>query len=557
MNETSPIQEIGKTSATDRDSNTSEKFFFWLAPKVIVNPFDIVEVEQVSHEGTSRTYGLVTILDHRTDSPTHLANFISSNFGELTEDPNTPRQGTYVAHVNVLSNDKDIYMPVSSEKVVRFADDEGIQAALGIDTMEPQNRIPAGLIKMSNGVAAVAYIDRRYVLGPESAHVNISGISGLATKTSYAIFLIQSILQKASEEEKKNLAVVILNVKHGDLLQIDQRREQDFSVEEMEMWETLGLEPKPFESDKVHYYLPKGRIGRRPNCFLEPDFYKIYAYDLESTADKLDLLFAQIPDTYFTLESIISEIKEGIRNNEPDFRDVHSWTNLLSGKPLFDPTTRSAVKEWRGIRGSSIGVFRRHMRRMVQVGQSGIFVDALSAHEKSLSDEILKIKGGHIYVIDIARLQEHEQMLVFGDLLKSVYSLKADPPEDRTEPIPEKVIFFVDELNKYAPSGPRPSPLTELVLEIAERGRSLGVNLISAQQFMSAVHQRVTGNCATKIIGRSGSAEVFQPDYRFLDTDIKSNVTRLSKGELLLSHAVYRQPVKIIFPKPAFKQQEF
>ncbi|MGB9715370.1 MAG: ATP-binding protein [Thermodesulfovibrionales bacterium] len=338
---------------------------------------------------------------------------------------------------------------------------------------------------------------------------------------------------------------------------INQRREKDFTVDEMELWEALGLEPKPFEPDKVHYYLPRGRDGKRPNSFLEPDSYAIYAYDLESTADKLDLLFAQIPDAYFTLESIISEIKEGIRNREKEFKDVHSWTNLLSGKPLFDPATHSVVKEWRGIRGSSIGVFRRHMRRMVQVGQSGIFVDARATREKSLNGEILKIKGGHVYVVDIARLQEHEQMLVFGDLLKSVYSLKADPPEDRSEPIPEKVIFFVDELNKYAPAGPRPSPLTELVLEIAERGRSLGVILISAQQFMSAVHNRVTGNSATKIIGRSGSAEVLQADYRFLDNEIKANVTRLAKGELLLSHAVYRQPVKIIFPKPSFKQQEF
>jgi len=557
MNEKVTIEEVGKTSATERDPNTSDKFIFWLAPKVIVNPFDIVEVEQVSHEGVSKTFGLVTTLEHRTDSPTHLANFISSNFGELTEDPNTPRQGTTIAHVNVLSNDKDIYMPVQSEKIVKFANEEGIQIALGIDSMSPKDRIPAGLIKMSNGVAAVAYIDRRYVLGPESAHVNISGISGLATKTSYAMFLIQSLLQKTPEEEKSKLAFIILNVKHGDLLQIDQRREKDFTVEEMELWDALGLKPEPFPADNIHYYLPRGRDGRRPNSFFEPNFYDTYAYDLESSADKLDLLFAQIPDTYFTLESIISEIKEGIRNNEQDFKNVHSWSNLLNGKPLFDPQTRSAVKEWRGIRGSSIGVFRRHMRRMVQVGQSGIFVDTRATREKALSEEIMKIKGGHIYVIDIARLYEHEQMLVFGDLLKSVYSLKADPPEDRTEPIPEKVIFFVDELNKYAPAGPRPSPLTELVLEIAERGRSLGVILISAQQFMSAVHNRVTGNCATKVIGRSGSAEVLQPDYRFLDTEIKSNVTRLSKGELLLSHAVYRQPVKIIFPRPAFKQQEF
>jgi hypothetical protein len=556
MNETKPIQEVGKTSAPDRNPSTSDKFSFWLAPKVIVNPFDIVEVEQVSHEGKSKTFGLVTTLEHSTDSPTHLANFISSDFGELTEEPNTPRQGTMVAHVNVLSNDQDIYMPVASEKIVKFSDEEGIQIALGIDAMEPQNRIPAGLIEMSNGVAAVAYIDRRYVLGPESAHVNISGISGLATKTSYAMFLIQSILQKTPEEEKDKIAVIILNVKQADLLQIDQRREKEFSIKEMEMWEALGLEPKSFDSDKVHYFLPRGRDGQA-NSFLEPNFYQTYAYDLESTADKLDLLFAQIPDAYFTLESIIGEIREGIRNREPEFRSVHSWDNLLNGKPLFDPEKHAPVSRWRGIHGSSIGVFRRHIRRMVKTTQSGIFVGGLSTHEKVLSDEILNTQGGHVYVIDIARLYEHEQMLVFGDLLRTIYSLKAEPPEERTIPAPEKIIFFVDELNKYSPKGERTAPLTQNVLEIAERGRSLGVILISAQQFMSAVHSRVTGNCATKIIGRSGSAEVLQADYGFLDREIKSNVTRLSKGELLLSHAVYRQPIKIIFPKPAFKQQEF
>jgi len=555
MNEAEQIKAIGKTSATDRDPNTSDKFSFWLAPGVIVNPFDIVQVEQVSHEGKSETFGLVTTLEHRTDSPTHLANFISSDFGELAEEPNTPRQGTTVATATVLSNSKDIYMPVPSEKVVSFADETGIQIALGIDTMRPTDRIPAGLIMMSNGVAAVAHIDRRYVLGPESAHVNITGISGLATKTSYAMFLIQSILQKTPAEKRDEIAVIILNVKHGDLLRIDQRPEKAPSVEQMELWERLGLEPKPFDSDKVHYLLPRGRNGL-PNCFYEPSPHNVYAYDLENTADKLDLLFAQVPDTYFTLESIVGEIREGIRNREPDFRNVHSWDNLLNGKPLFDPQTGKAMDGWRGIRGSSIGVFRRHIRRMIKTTQSGIFVDRLSAHEKVLSDEILNIQGGHAYVIDIARLYEHEQMLVFGDLLRTIYRLKAEPPEDRETPPPEKIIFFVDELNKYAPKGERTAPLTQNVLEIAERGRSLGIILISAQQFMSAVHPRVTGNCATKVIGRSGSAEVMSADYGFLDKEIRSNVTRLSKGELLLSHAVYRQPVKIVFPRPAYWQQE-
>lgn len=544
---------VGRTSATERDPSTSDKFNFWLSQDVIVNPFDIVEVEQVAVEDKrSKTYGLVTILEHRTDAPNHLANFISSNFGDLAEEPNTPRQGTTIAKVNVLSNNANIYMPVPNEKLVRFADAQGIEEALGIDQMETQNRIPAGLISMSNGASAVAYIDRRYVLGPESAHINISGISGLATKTSYAMFIIQSLLQKADDPSK--IAVIIMNVKQADLLHIDERG-PELPSDQKEMWEKLGLEPIPFEEGKVHYLLPRSKEGTLPNSFFPPATYQIYAYDLPSTADKLDILFSDVSDPSGTMESMIGDIMMGLQGGHSDFKDVDSWQGLLFGSPLFDTRTKR-TQRWGDHHVSSVGKFRRHLRRLVQTRQSGIFVNSRAINEKVLSSEIAKIKGGHTYVVDIAKLNDAEQTLVFGDLLKTIYSLKAEAPEEGEAEVPDKIIFFVDELNKYAPSGAKTSPISEQVLDIAERGRSLGVILISAQQFMSAVHSRVTGNAASRVLGRSGSAEVLQPDYRFLDDDLKLNVTRLNKGELLLCHAIYRQPVKVIFPKPAYKQEQ-
>jgi hypothetical protein len=69
---------IGKTSATEREASTSDKFSFWLPDGIIVNPFDIVAVQQVNQpdKEASRTYGLVTMLEHRTDAPNHLANFM-------------------------------------------------------------------------------------------------------------------------------------------------------------------------------------------------------------------------------------------------------------------------------------------------------------------------------------------------------------------------------------------------------------------------------------------------------------------------------------------------
>src|SRR5438132_12967366 len=94
-------QIIGKASATERDPNASERFSFWLAPNEIANPFDIVEADQL--EGT-RTFGLVTNIKQVTDAPSHLSNFISSDFGSTGGEAQTPRQGANVADVSVLAN---------------------------------------------------------------------------------------------------------------------------------------------------------------------------------------------------------------------------------------------------------------------------------------------------------------------------------------------------------------------------------------------------------------------------------------------------------------------
>lgn len=562
---------IGKTSATERDANSSDKFNFWLAPTQIVNPFDIVEVEHLGQaqdkdgkpNGTpSRSYGLVTTIEHKTDSPNHLANFVSSNFGDVYEDGiNTPRIGTNVAKVNVLSNNGEIYMPVQSDRPVFFASPQGITEALGIDTMSEKNRIPAGLIKMSNEATTVAYIDQEFILGPEGAHINIAGISGLATKTSYAMFVLQSVLQKAQKTKdddgallSEKIAVIILNVKQGDLLQIDQPNEQAPNVEQMEMWEAMGMKPEPFRN--VHYLLPRSNNPGMPNSFLEPmSGYQMYAYALGDAADKLDLLLSDISDQSGAMDALVGDVIQGTINRDTAFRNCNSWDNLINGEPLVK---NGKTEKWGDHYASTVGKFRRHLRRIIRTRTTGLFTNARARNEMNLAEQIRELEGGHVYVVDIARLNDEEQKLVFGDVLRTVYELKAEDPENRTskKPIPEKVIFFVDELNKYAPAGHRGSPILEQVLDIAERGRSLGLILFSAQQFMSAVHSRVTGNCATKILGRTGASEISSPDYRFLDDDLKMNLTRLNKGELIVSHASYRQPVKVIFPRPAYKQRQ-
>lgn len=515
---------IGKASATEREPNSSEKFSFWLAAERIVNPFDIVEADHM--EGT-RTFGLVTNIRQITDAPSHLSNFISSDFGSTESLAQTPRQGANVAETNVLANydpsepkkyPMGIYMPVQNESPIKFADESGIHIALGIDKMFEYEKeykekvtIPAGMIQMSNGSKARVYLDKRYVLGPEGAHVNIAGISGLATKTSYAMFLIQSILQTVGTTD---IAVILLNVKQNDLLVIDKPR-KGMKPEEHDMWEALGLKPQPFEN--VRYLLPWGKDTQTtglPNCFGEPpDQFQTYSYSLEdvvgnraSPGPGLSLLI-RVPDPWDTLGALIGEMQQGIMNNESKWRSVRTWDNALNGEPLMKAGIPQSVGE---VRASSVGRFVRILRRVVKNRQSGIFVEQRTPRRAAnLGEEIRNIKGGQVTVVDVAKLTDEERALVFGHIIQEVYGMYAEATIDERADLPKKVIIFVDELNKYAPSrkGESESSILEYVLDIAARGRSLGVVLISAEQFMSEVHSQVIGNSATKVIGRSDSSE--------------------------------------------------
>jgi hypothetical protein len=563
---------IGKASATEREPNSSEEFSFWLGPEEIVNPFDIVEAEQMA--GT-RTFGLVTNIKQITDAPSHLSNYISSDFGSTDATPQTLRQGVNVAEVSVLANydpselkryPMGIYMPVQSESPVCFADEAGIHVALGIDKMFEYEKeykekvtIPAGLIGMSNGTKVRVYLDKRYVLGPEGSHVNIAGISGLATKTSYAMFLIQSILQTVGA---KDIAVILLNVKQNDLLVIDKPR-KGMKPEEHDLWDFLGLRPQPF--DNVRYLLPWGKDTQTtglPNCFGEPpDQFQTYAYSLEdvvgnraSPGPGLGLLI-RVPDPWDTLGALIGEIQQGILNNEKTWQNVRTWDNLLNGLPLMDKGIPQRLNQGQ-VAASSVGRFIRILRRVVKNRQSGLFVEQRPPRRAAnLGDEIRNIQGGQTTVVDIAKLTDEERALVFGHIIQEVYGMYAEATIDERGDLPKRVIIFVDELNKYAPArrGEGESSILEYVLDIAARGRSLGVVLLSAEQFMSEVHGQVIGNCATKVIGRSDSSELADAAYRFIAQDVKAHLTRLDKGELLLSHPIYRQPVKIEFPRPAYQ----
>lgn len=541
---------IGKVTATEKSPTTTQKFIFWLKDGVEVSPFDIVKAEAFNN---SYSYGVVLDIYHITDCPSFLGSYVSSDFGDVETEPLTRSLAVTYVEAEVIHNSKDIYMPVVNGSNIKFANAKEITEALGLDRIE--NPIPAGYIEMSNGVTVPIKFNSHFLLGSEGAHLNISGISGLATKTSYAMFILQAV-----QQYDKDVAIVILNVKGKDLLSIDEENLK-LSEKDKKMWRRSGLIPKPF--DNVTYYYPFTRDKARKHCqtyndlrTLENQIANKKIYDFIYTYDhdrkKLDLLFSNISDPNFTMESILNFIMDN-----PQFRDL-TWGEF---KEQLDHYSQAGIKD--GVKEIPVQSWRKFNRLIKKSINDDIFrktPDTLNRTPKDvfLSEEIEdRLKKGDVMVVDIAKLSEQMQCLVFGDIIRSVYNLKLGQTDRSEKDIPNKIIVFVDELNKYASSdAPKNSPILNQLLEITERGRSMGIVLFSAEQFKSAIHDRVKGNCSTNIYGRTNAIEIAKKDYRYIEKVYQNMMTRLKKGELIIQHPVFRSLLKIRFPQPAYRQEE-
>jgi DNA helicase HerA-like ATPase len=90
-----------------------------------------------------------------------------------------------------------------------------------------------------------------------------------------------------------------------------------------------------------------------------------------------------------------------------------------------------------------------------------------------------------------------------------------------------------------------------MLLDIAERGRYLGLVLFGAQQFRSQVHRRVVGNSGTALYGRMDADELATPGYTVLSPATRTKLATLDKGQLMVRHPHFTQPIFIRFPRPA------
>ena len=536
-----------------------DRFTFWTDPNLQLHAFDIVKVE---HVDGSYTFGAIEQISHITDAQSFLTGYISSDFGA----PNakaapTLRISMNYAEASVSFNTKNIYTPVLNDSPVYLASAEEITQALGLDKI--RNPIVCGSLTMYGGtpdeITLPVNLNAAFMLGPEGAHLNISGISGLAAKTSYAMFLMKAVQERYMRlsDDEDSIAFVIFNVKGCDLMAIDEPNDS-LSESERGRYKALGLSAEPFRN--VKYYIPYSQ--RRPSTYLPAEDVDEYIsggrmlkfkYCYEADRESLGMLFTEIDDPTQSMDAIISRI---VDEDDSVFREIDTWDTF---RKVVSELSKSSKVSGRTPDEISVQSWRKFARIITKaLKNDDMFANRLTPgnHECRLADEMKTIKADEVRVIDIAKLPEDKQAFVFGDVLKAIYSLKLGEYDDelKVEP-PSRIVIFIDELNKYASKDARKdSPVLREILDVTERGRSLGVIMFGAEQFRSAIHNRVAGNCAVHAYGRTNVLEASGKDYSHFPAVYRSILARLEQGEYLLQSPVFRTLLRVNFPRPVYRQ---
>ena len=411
-------------------------------------------------------------------------------------------------------------------------------------------------------------VDSDYLLGPEAGHANWTGQSGLATKTSHALFVISSVFQKSPQ----SVAALMFNVKGPDLLWLDKaayvseeetaalagRGVKVPSPLDRMMYEKMAMSPAPFDHLRIFApYKPGGephnehgdqinldgafdhaalntlRTARHETDCVYPILWNLqevlrYAHRVFEGADLDDKFFGFLSElreqnvqTVKGFEAKMREIMDYLNTEGDDgkkpqaWNDHHRYTILKANNRISNLTRKCG------------GLLARNL---VNYGD-------LPRCDGTFADRELR-------VIDIANCNTTAQELLVSATIERIWERA-----ERSELGVEKVIIFVDELNKYAPGGGR-GGLRDTLVDIAARGRHLNVVLFGAEQFRSKVDDEVVGNAATSFYGRIGDEEIISPSYRALTESTRAELLRVPKGTLLMRHAHIPVPVFGVFPRP-------
>jgi hypothetical protein len=316
------------------------------------------------------------------------------------------------------------------------------------------------------------------------------------------------------------------------------------------LYDRCAIPAKPFEN--VRYFAPYKSDGvsintLRSNEALQDNVAPL-TWGLREVLQYAEVLLNK-DDVDAKADALIDFIRERVVDRE--FRDellgskvhvVRSFSELEAWfKDVLQAVERTNKESWRT---HHVATIRKVRNRLVNISTrcAGLVTDSGDVSDLPFGN----FEDRTVYVVDVASLEEDAQDLIFARIVTKL----REHLEKRDLGV-NHVVLFVDELNKYAPGDGQDTYVRKMLLDVAERGRYLGLVLFGAQQFRSQVHRRVAGNSGTALYGRMDADELATPGYGILAQAVKTKLASLDKGQLMVRHPHFTQPIFVRFPRPA------
>lgn len=544
---------------------TTQRFTVVLEEDAVVQLDDLLTVSRTLADGTAVThFGIVVELTGEIEG----AGF-PSDTRRIAADHTMPGVTSRRAEVQVLRTDPEKWVPPDPGAVCVRAASTSREMALFRDQMAQP--LPVGIDQAGDPV----WVDFAFLSGEKGAHASISGISGVATKTSYATFLLYMILEteqgrRMLREFAPQTKALVFNVKSEDLLHLDRpnRRFREKERARAE-WKALGVaSPGAFTSVRVYAPRSPGRAGANvtdvtsrpqteitaygwtPREFIRRGLLEFCFSDREDRRGSNQVSFveqrirAKLTRHAFPHPTepggvvLVDEVPAGspptLEERKPiPVSDGHPFVEFADLVRFLDEKLENDDHSWTA--GTAPGTQQAFLRRLYAQAQ-------LLGHLVTVGVDVIAYDRA-LTVVDIHSLHESAQRFVVGALLHDIFQGKQGRGR-------EPLHFIVlDELNKYAPREGS-SPIRDILVDISARGRSLGVILIGAQQSAGDVDGNIIRNASIKVVGRLDAGDV--ADYGFLSPELRQRAARFLPGTMVLDQPLVPAPIPVRFPFPAY-----
>jgi DNA helicase HerA-like ATPase len=470
------------------------------------------------------------------------ARFDSDVF--LIEEGILPAEVVETADVMITRVEPEIYVPPLPGSEVQIATGEARDRALYFDQME--QRLVVGLGRDD----APLYANFEFIDGTRGAHVNISGISGVATKTTYATFLLYSMFHsEILGAEAANTKALIFNVKGEDLLFLDYPNSR-LPDSDRERYAAMGLPTGPFGSVAVYAPPRRGDPNAGPDVAMRHVGVDTYYWTMAEfvTDELLPFAFVEPEDERHQYTMLIHWVTAKLAREGHAHGDDGAWEMegeiLAMYHELVDFVVERLQDETWKPPATTGGTINAFIRRLLSSQRAlGHLVRAdIPIRER----HTVRTSDAQVTVVDLHNLPDRAKRFVVGVTVRRAFD------EKETSGAARPLLFLVlDELNKYAPREGQ-SPIKEILLDVAERGRSLGIILIGAQQTASEVERRIIANSAIRVAGRLDAAEADRPEYGFLPSVHRARATIAKPGTMFVSQPELPVPLVVEFPFPAW-----